>query len=120
MQVVINGLNLGIESSDRVYAEKRLRSALGRFADRLSRVTLILEDVNGPRGGADKEGRLLVQLKRGAPIAVSVAAISLRHAIDLAAARAKRSVSRMSDRLTRRRRKGRSIGSMAVDESGDV
>ena len=42
--------------------ERRLDFALGRFGGRISQVTVGLEDLNGPRGGADKRCRLAVRL----------------------------------------------------------
>ena len=42
----------------RHYAERRLRFALPLEHERVLRVALTLSDVNGPRGGVDKKGRI--------------------------------------------------------------
>jgi len=47
----------------------RLQRALGRLANRVRRVRVCLNDVNGPRGGIDKRCRMRVDLfPRGAVV----------------------------------------------------
>ena len=67
MQLEIRGVQYKMEDSLREYIERRLGFALGRFADRIGRVTAYLSDINGPRGGIDKRCRISVNLiPRGA------------------------------------------------------
>ncbi|HET8712158.1 MAG TPA: HPF/RaiA family ribosome-associated protein [Gemmatimonadales bacterium] len=82
----------------REYVTRRLGLALDRFDHRIDRVQVRLEDVNGPRGGEDKRCR--VQVSGSAwRIQVEGVGASFEHAIDAAAARARRSVSGVLDRL---------------------
>ena len=45
-----------------MHVQRRLRFALDRFAPRINRVTVRLVDLNGPRGGIDKQCRITVEL----------------------------------------------------------
>lgn len=62
MQLQIRAVNCEMDADLRDYIERRLRFALGRFADRIGRVTARLSDVNGPRGGIDKRCQVDVSL----------------------------------------------------------
>ena len=55
----------------RNHIEDRLARALGRFEHRIHRVEVYLEDVNGPRGGLDKQVRVVVQLRPTGHVVVS-------------------------------------------------
>lgn len=58
MRIDVRGKGLEIGASLRGYVERRVAFALGRRSDQLERVQVWLEDVNGPRGGADKRCRV--------------------------------------------------------------
>lgn len=103
MRIVINSRTFDLNQGDRNYAERRLSFALGRFSNRVVRVTLTLDDMNGPRGGVDKCARMVIQLSRGEPVAITSEAVAVREAVDLAVDRAKRAVSRRFDRIRMRR-----------------
>jgi len=61
-------------------------------------IELTARDVNGPRGGVDKECRVLVKLKRMQDIVVTAKDESLSKAIPCAIDRAARSVGRAIER----------------------
>lgn len=98
MNLEIRGLNLQVTESLREHCERRLHFALGRFADRIRRVVVRVEDVNGHRGGVDQGCRLEVVLERGAPVHVESTARSLWAAVDDAAHRAAQAVTRELER----------------------
>lgn len=52
------------------YSERRLRFALGSFSHRITKVTVRLEDLNGPKGGTDKRCRILVNIPTYDPVVV--------------------------------------------------
>lgn len=62
MQLQIQGVMFELDDELKTYAERRLQFAFGRFAPRISRVSLSLKDVNGPRGGVDKRCWIDVEL----------------------------------------------------------
>jgi len=80
----------------------RLHFALGRFVNKIARVYVTLEDVNGPRGGQDKRCRLrLVFANGGAPLLAEDTDAQLFVAIDRAALRLSRNVGRAVNRAGR-------------------
>ena len=62
MRLQIRTKNFRLHDADRKEMERRLQFALGRFDGRISQVTVGLADLNGPRGGTDKQCRLVVRL----------------------------------------------------------
>ncbi|MEO1618192.1 MAG: HPF/RaiA family ribosome-associated protein [Planctomycetota bacterium] len=79
-------------------AERRLRFALSRFDNRVSRLELVVGDENGPRGGVDKSCRLTVRLKRARDVVITDKDESMAACISRVAERAARSVARAIDR----------------------
>lgn len=63
-------LNHELNDDLRAYIERRLDSALGRFADRIARVEVRLADDNGPRGETNKRCQVIISLVRGGQLIV--------------------------------------------------
>lgn len=98
----------GLPSNDGVEAhlERRLAFALGRFGDEIGEVRAQLADLNGPRGGIDKQVKLLVRGRRLATRLVVAADSNLFAAIDRACDRIQLAVARALDRRQRGFRQG--------------
>jgi putative sigma-54 modulation protein len=92
----------------------RLQRALGRFASRVRRVRVCLNDVNGPRGGIDKRCRMRVDLfPRGAVVVEAVGAAfeqALFGAAERVVRRVRALIERKRDAHRRRRPRDQSIG----------
>ncbi len=86
-------------------------AALRRFAGRIHRVTIWLADINGPRGGIDKQCRIAVQLSKGKTIRAGNTNTNLVAAAYFAVDRAAYAVSRELRRRRKFSRKMRSRGS---------
>jgi ribosome-associated translation inhibitor RaiA len=95
----------GFELTDslRDYTERRLAFGLGRSAHNVSRVAVLLADINGPRGGIDKRCRIRVRLEPSLEVVVGDTQANLYVAIDQAADRAGRAVARSMRRQRRAR-----------------
>ncbi|WP_437737480.1 HPF/RaiA family ribosome-associated protein [Sorangium sp. So ce1335] len=92
--VAVRTTGLDIDQEVRDYARQRLGIRLGKFSAEIQRVSVRLEDVNGPRGGVDTVCRIKVVL-RGLPTVVAQdVAEGIREAIDRASHIAERSVRR--------------------------
>jgi ribosome-associated translation inhibitor RaiA len=99
MQLHIKGQNLFLAPAVIVRTERRLRFALSRFADRLDRVTVRLADLNGPRGGVDKQCRIIVRLRPGGEVVIEDTANDVEAVIDRGADRVQRAVARALARM---------------------
>ena len=85
------------------HIERRLRFALARFGDRVERVIVILRDNNGPKGGVDKECRILAKVQGCGAIMATVADSKWTAAVDRATTRIGYTLSRKIGRLRDRR-----------------
>jgi putative sigma-54 modulation protein len=84
------------------FLRRRIEYALGRYKDAIRRVTVRLRDLNGPRGGADKQCQLQVELSGQPPLVISDTDPDLYVAIGRAAKRADRQVARRLGRKPKR------------------
>jgi putative sigma-54 modulation protein len=98
MWVTIHGQGLAVGGAERERVERRLGFALGRFGDRVGRVTVHLVDVSGPRGGVDKRCRVVVEVPGHGAVVVEEADADLNALIDRAADRIGQAVRRRLDR----------------------
>jgi hypothetical protein len=80
--------------------ERQLYIALHKFSRHIGHVELTLRDVNGPRGGRDKQGQVVVHFRRGTPLVVRAAGENAQTLAAQLAAVARRAVK---SRIRRRR-----------------
>lgn len=92
----VAGLDLGPEL--RVYGERRIQFALGRFAQRINRLDIHLKDENGPKGGVDKTCRLLARILPFGTIVIQDGDADIQALLDRAVDRLARSIRRELDR----------------------
>ena len=100
MNVKIQARNTEVSRTFEEWIERRLLFALSRFGDRIRRVTALMEDINGPRGGVDKRCRVTVRARGAWTVTVRDLDADLHSVISRAVARAGHAVSR---RVARRR-----------------
>ncbi len=98
MDIHLHAQGDALPDSLRRHAVRRLRFALARLRNRIVAVRLELRDVNGPRGGVDKQVCLRVQLDRGPAAVVSDTHSRWTDLIDRVADRAVRVVLRRTQR----------------------
>ncbi|MBI4871053.1 MAG: ribosome-associated translation inhibitor RaiA [Candidatus Riflebacteria bacterium] len=99
MRVEVHGKNFDISEALRVHVTKRLEYALNRFDTRIKVVRVRLEDINGPRGGVDKQCRIEVTGVRNLTSIVEQNDHDLYLAIDKAADRIGQTVARAVDKI---------------------
>jgi hypothetical protein len=88
--------------------EQVLLSSLERFRHRLKHVYLYIEDVNGPRGGIDKQCRCVLHLRRMPPVVIRDEDANMNALIHRVAKRAAYAMSQKADRKTKRVKQNRS------------
>ncbi|MBU6414034.1 MAG: HPF/RaiA family ribosome-associated protein [Planctomycetes bacterium] len=72
------------------HAERRVRTALARVADRVTRVEVHVVDDNGPKGGTDKRCSIVANIAGMGQIAVDQMSSDFFRAVDLAAGKLRR------------------------------
>ncbi len=121
MELEIRRHNIHLSEDLKDHIERRLNFALGQFNSRLGSVAVHLEDVNGPKGGVDKQCRILVALSGGKVIKVEDLDADLTVVIDRAADRVGHAVRREIDRRHDRRTGATSLGEISsrIAEASD-
>jgi ribosomal subunit interface protein len=102
MRVEIRGRRTLVSAAFREHALRRIGFALSRYGAALSRVVLRVADENGPRGGVDKQARMLARLRRGGQLEIAERDADLYAAIDRGAGRLQRALARALDRRRER------------------
>ena len=74
IRLSVQSRGLSLTTAYRHQMVKTLASALGRFACRIRAIHILLEDVNGPRGGVDVRCRIDIRLQPRGRFSVSAMA----------------------------------------------
>ncbi len=98
MKIQIRGKDVQLDEDVKDYIERRIQFGLGRFSPRISGVTVQIHDLNGPRGGQDKECRIEVRLKPSGSVFVKDSDAQIHAAVDRVTDRVARSVKRSIER----------------------
>jgi len=104
MQIDIQARDFSLTKALRRHVERRLGFALSTRYDRIKRILVRLSDINGPRGGNDKCCQLHVVMPGQADVIIEDTQANLYVAIDRAADRASRAVTRKLARLHNKNR----------------
>ena len=99
MRIDIRATNIDLPSHVIEDASRRALFAFGRFAPRIRGVSMVVSDVNGPRGGVDTSCRVRVVGHDGWDVNVSDIDHDAARAVTCALGRAGRAVARRLDRL---------------------
>lgn len=86
------------------FAELML-SSVERFRSRIRNVNVSVRDINGPKGGVDKQCRCVIHLKRMSPIVIEDKDDNLRNLVNRVAERVAYTLSQRIDKV---RKGGRS------------
>ena len=102
MRLEIRSHDLEFDQELRDSIESRIQFVLGRFCNRITRVTVFLSDLNGPRGGIDKRCRIVVRLVPAGQVFVEDTDADLGVVVDRAMDRVGQSVRRELERQRER------------------
>ena len=102
MKIELRPLALALTSLVQRQIERRLFIALRSFSRHIDEIAISIRDVNGPRGGRDLLGQVIVRFRRGSPIVVHAKDESVDKLVSQLAAATRRAVkSRIRRRRTR-------------------
>ena len=103
MTMRMTGSNISISEALNTYTERRLRAVAGSaFKD----VEVRLSDVNGPRGGVDKECSIRVKMHKAGVVFVRAIGEDAYATVDKAASRLKLALARRIGRSRSMQRNG--------------
>ena len=102
INVTVHGLSIDGDTDS--FVREQVRSALQRFTDQVFLVDAYLKDINGPKGGIDKQVLVRVRLRNGHVVTIEVARARLRAAVVVALRKARRAVRRSLEKSQRRHR----------------
>ena len=109
MQIDIQTFRVALSSEHREQIRRRASFALARLRARIARDEVRLSDINGKRGGVDKQCRVLVTLTHGPAAVVEDLDADLPTLIDRVLARAGRVAAKRIERDARQRAEPRSV-----------
>ena len=98
MRIDIQARRFSLTRALRNHAERRVRIGLTRFDERIMKVSLWLSDVNGPKGGSDKNCQVQIVIPGKPDVVVEETQANLYVAINRAIERAGQTVVRKLDR----------------------
>ena len=110
MNVFIHTQGLKLSREEHEHIRHRMRQALARFGQRAMSATLHLSDVNGPRGGVDKDCHLVVELEDTTAV-VRDRGDQVRALVDQALQRAVHSIGRQIGKVRDRALRAPQLGS---------
>jgi hypothetical protein len=117
MQIQIESSRLDEARESRATLEQRVRFVLRRLRGKVQQARISLRDINGPRGGVDKQCRLMLKTDGCGTLVVTSQARSSADALDNALKRASQSLVRLWQRKrrpTRASTEGDPFGLMSV------
>ena len=98
MEIQIKTSGLPAAKKLRAHASDRIGATLNRFGHIVQSVSVRLSDINGPRGGADKLCRIVIQMKNRSVVMEELGS-DMRRVIDRLSDRVQYSVSRQMGKL---------------------
>jgi hypothetical protein len=99
----------------REYVEQRVACALAKFVHRVRTVSVSLTDVNGPKGGVDKQCRVVVALTPSGTVSIAESQADIGRAIVRSMDRVGHAVGRRLERWRDAKNRGPSMGAVTAD-----
>lgn len=104
MRLEIHGQKVPVSAKLQSHIERRLEFALDRLAPRITSVSVYVEDVNGPKGGVDKQCRILAQVKPSGRVIVKETGEDAFESVSRAAEKIGRAIRKRIDKHIDKRR----------------
>lgn len=101
MHITIKVHQTQLDQEATLRMERRLHLALGRFGNDIDRVSARLTDINGPKGGPDKQCLIYIKLTKGGEIVIKGKGVDNGSALNYCADRISRAVDRELSRRWR-------------------
>lgn len=119
MQTVIHSNDFALTDALNLFIKQQASKSMNACSDRIERLVIRLKDINGPKGGNDKECCIEVKLANHAPIVVSKRSSNAYSSIRKALERASRTTLRKLDKRRNLKTDLRAINSFKHDSSSE-
>jgi ribosome-associated translation inhibitor RaiA len=117
MDIKVSTRGLRLEAATDAFVREQVYSALQRFEDQVVSVDAFLKDINGPKGGIDKQVLIRIRLRNRQVIATEITRANLRAAVVVVSRKAKRAVRRSLKKSQRRHKWRISAGLIEATET---
>jgi hypothetical protein len=94
MDISVSAHGLRLDPDTDGFVRSQIQAVLQRFWDQVVAADVFLKDINGPKGGIDKQVLVRVRLRNRQIIATEIARTRLRAAVVVSVRKARRAVRR--------------------------
>jgi putative sigma-54 modulation protein len=105
MSINIQARSFRLTAALRGYVHAKLEKTLSRYRQQAPKISVTLQDINGPRGGEDMQCKIVIKTDGNRTLVIQEIAEDMYDAIAIASSRASWAISRQFDRLQDRKRK---------------
>jgi len=117
MDINVSTHGMRIDTGTESFVREQIQSALQRFEDQVVSVDAFLKDINGPKGGIDKQVLIRIRLRNRQVIATEITRANFRAAVVVVTRKARRAVRRSLKKSQQRHRWRISAGLTEATES---
>jgi len=117
MDINVSTHGMQIDTGTESFVREQIQSALQRFEDQVVSVDAFLKDINGPKGGIDKQVLIRIRLRNRQVIATEITRANFRAAVVVVTRKARRAVRRSLKKSQQRHRWRISAGLTEATES---
>ncbi|MFQ3325309.1 MAG: putative sigma-54 modulation protein [Pseudomonadales bacterium] len=114
MKIDIQAGSLSLNEDVRNSLKQRVLKRLKRFQDSIHSINLYFKDINGPKGGIDKECTVTLRVNNLEEVVISSKADSLVNAVDRSTERAKSLLARRVKKLQRQKKVNSKLNMQAL------
>jgi ribosome-associated translation inhibitor RaiA len=87
MKLLLKARKIKLDASTKDYVKHRVSFAFARSRDLIKTLTITIADVNGPKGGNDKQCKVLIRTSEHSDIIITETQSNLKESIDRALTR---------------------------------
>ncbi len=89
MELTINNKNLDLTNENIARITQKTRRMFNKVSDKIQKINVTLNDVNGPKGGKDKRCQVVIQTVGMSDVVINDSQTSIGSAVSIALSRAR-------------------------------
>ena len=94
MELTITDLNVGLSNENLSRIRQKTRRMFGKICDSVKAINVTIDDINGPKGGKDKNCRIIIHTKGIPDIVITDNQTSVMSAVNISLSRARMALLR--------------------------